>query len=147
MTRSSIGFGISRGPHESGNRSRRHGLRRSLAAIEQSIKTHGQSQVAKDWAAKLLSGNAAVTVRERADFFARDIRVRVRLVNMTGEEAPTFSGAIYLGYGDADDLAAAIGTLCEASGIETRVVLEKVSEHGWTCHLEVKLESGEWYRP
>jgi transglutaminase-like putative cysteine protease len=122
------------------------GLRCALSAIERSIKTHGQSQIAKDWAAKLVSGNAT-SVRERADLFARDIRVRVHLVNMTGEEAPSFSGAIYLGYGDADDLAAAIGTLCAASGIETRVVLEKVSEHGWTCHLEVKLESGEWYRP
>jgi transglutaminase-like putative cysteine protease len=123
------------------------GLQHALSALERKIKSDGQLLTAKEWAAKLQAGNA-VTVRERADLFARDIRVRVRVYpNVAGEGMPSFSGAIYLGQGDADDIAAAIGTLCEASGIETRVVLEKVGEHSWTCHLEVKLESGEWYRP
>jgi transglutaminase-like putative cysteine protease len=123
------------------------GLSVALAAIERKIKSDGQLTIAKEWAAKLEAKTNAETVRERADLFARDIRVRARMYpNVTGE-ALSFISTTFIGYGDADDIAAAIGTLCEASGIETRVVREHVSEHGWTCHLEVKLESGEWYRP
>ena len=50
------------------------------------------------------------------------------------------------GYGDADDIAVALGALCEAAGIETRLVLEEQGEHCWTVHVEAKLESGDWWR-
>lgn len=106
------------------------GLMSARDAIVHKIHEDSQNEDVKRRAESIAPSGTTV---ERAVAFKRWVDRNVSLLSIGG-------------HGDADDCALAFGTLCEAVGIETRLVLEQVGEHSWTIHVEVKLEEGTWYR-
>lgn len=117
----------------------------AIALVNANIRNRARTSFVKEYTAMTLFEARVGSVRERTNALAESILQQVkRSIDMEEILGPEMT--FHLGYGDRDDIIVALGSMCLACGIETRVVPEKVGEHGLTAHLEVKCEDDTWYR-